>query len=135
MQTVDARRPLGHSRVVSDEENTDEWLARICDLNETSGSAWAARFEIAGPSLVATAARELALIGATLTPNGPHQQYLVKFPVHTARDVVRIVAAQDGALCRRQSTLIEETAQTLPVRRCAAPLSSAVLEERLQKAR
>jgi hypothetical protein len=122
---------MRHSRVMSDDEDTDEWLAQICERNEASGSSWSARFEIPGPSMVEEAVRELALIGATLTANGPHQQYLVKFPVHQAREVVRIVAAQDGVLCRRQSTIIDEAAPSRPIRRCATPVL-ALAEGRLK---
>jgi hypothetical protein len=121
---------MRHSRVMSDDEDTDEWLAQICERNEASGSSWSARFEIPGPSMVEEAVRELALIGATLTANGPHQQYLVKFPVQ-AREVVRIVAAQDGVLCRRQSTIIDEAAPSRPIRRCATPVL-ALAEGRLK---
>jgi hypothetical protein len=114
---------------MSDDEDTDEWLAQICECNEASGNAWSARFEIAGPSMVEEAIRELALIGATLTANGPHQQYLVRFPVHQAREVVRIVAAQDGVLCRRQSTIIDELAPSRSVRRCVAPTPVVAMKE------
>jgi hypothetical protein len=64
-----------------------------------------------------------------LTANGPHQQYLVTFPVHQAREVVRIVAAQDGVLCRRQSTIIDETTPARPVRRCAPAAPVVALNE------
>jgi hypothetical protein len=114
---------------MSDDEDTDEWLAQICECNEASGNVWSARFEIAGPSMVEEAVRELALIGATLTANGPHQQYLVRFPVHQAREVVRIVAAQDGVLCRRQSTIIDEATPSRPVRRCVPATPIVALNE------
>lgn len=106
---------------MSDEEHWDDWIAQICDFNEASSSAWSARFEIAGPSLVEQATRELQSIGATLTANGPHQQYLVTFPAHLAREVIRIVVAQDGSLCQRQSTIIDEAALSRPSRSGSAP--------------
>jgi hypothetical protein len=112
---------MRHSRVMSDEEAWDDWIAQICDFNDASSNAWSARFEIAGPSLVEQATRELQSIGATLTPNGPHQQYLVAFPAHMAREVIRIVVAQDGILCQRQSTIIDDVAPPRPKRSVPAP--------------
>ena len=125
---------MRQSRVMSDDEDTDEWLAQICEFNEASGNSWSARFQIAGPSMVEEAVRELALLGATLTANGPHQQYLVKFPVHQAREVVRVVAAQDGVLCRQQSTIIDEAASFRPVRRCIAPAPAVAMKDGRLKA-
>jgi len=118
---IDAGRPILHSGVMSDEDEWDDWIAQICDFNDASSSAWSARFEIAGPSLVEQATRELQSIGATLSPNGPHQQYLVVFPAHTAREVIRIVVRNDGTLCERQSTIIDEDALPRRVRSGAAP--------------
>jgi hypothetical protein len=112
---------MRHSHAMSDEEAWDDWIAQICDFNEASSSAWSARFEIAGPSLVEQATRELQSIGATLSPNGPHQQYLVAFPAHMAREVIRIVVAQDGVLCQRQSTIIEDVAPSRAKRSGPAP--------------
>jgi hypothetical protein len=106
---------------MSDDDDWDDWIAQICDFNEASSSAWSARFEIAGPSLVAQAKRELESIGATLTPNGPYQQYLVAFPAHMAREVIRIVVAQDGTLCQRQSTIIDDVALSRPKPSSPAP--------------
>ena len=119
---------------MSEPDDTDEWLAQICDFNEASGKTWAARFEIAGPSLVAEAERRLLQVGATLTPNGPHQQYLVKFPVHLAREVIRIVVAQDGVLCERQSTIIDDATPARRMRRCApTPVGAVIAGRSVQK--
>jgi hypothetical protein len=118
---IDAVRQMRQSGPMSDEEEWDDWFARICDFNGTSGGAWSARFEIAGPSLVEQARRELLGIGATLAPNGPYQQYLVTFPAALARELIRIVVANDGTLCERQSATIEGLALPRSKRGGATP--------------
>jgi hypothetical protein len=87
-------------------DDTDDWEARISTLNDASSDVWSARFEIAGPSLVKDARRDLLMLGAALIPNGPLQQYLVTFPRSKLSEVVRVVAAQGGILCLRQSATL-----------------------------
>jgi hypothetical protein len=91
---------------MADEQNTDEWIARISALNDAGSDAWSARFEIAGPSLVEEAAIDLERLGAILRPNGPLQEYLVTFPPSALPDVLRAVAAKGGVLCPRQSATL-----------------------------
>jgi hypothetical protein len=87
---------------MTNEQKVDDWVEVIRAYNGRSTETWTARFIIDGAWLVSQAVTELETLNATLAPNGPDTQYVVRFAAPTVREVVAIVAEQGGWLCERQ---------------------------------
>jgi hypothetical protein len=90
------------SQVMTNEQKIDGWVDVITAYNGRSTEAWTARFIIDGVWLVEQCVTELETLNATLAPNGPDTEYVVRFDAPTVREVVGIVAEQNGWLCERQ---------------------------------
>ena len=92
----------GKPPVMTNEQKIDDWVDVITRFNKSNGSAWTARFLLNGAWLVERAVEELEGIGATIGPNGPDLEYVVRFSAPAVREVVSVLVEQGAWLCARQ---------------------------------
>ena len=82
----------------------NEWVDLVTAHNRDSGGLWTARFVIEGTTAVQQALTRVETLDATLGPNGPDQEYAVRLPAPSVREVV-LILSDVGARLSPQQTL------------------------------
>jgi hypothetical protein len=89
---------------MTNEQSVNEWIDLVTAHNRGNDGLWTARFVIEGVTAVEQAVTRVETVDATLSPNGPNQEYAVRFQPPSVRAVVRILSDL-GARLSPQKTL------------------------------
>jgi hypothetical protein len=101
--TLTGLDPGDISSIMTNEQNVNEWVDVVTAHNRGNAGLWTARFVIEGVAAVEQAVTRVETVNATLGPNGPNQEYAVRFPPPTVREVVRILSELGGRLSSHQT--------------------------------
>jgi len=88
---------------MTNEQNVNEWIDVVTAHNQGNGGLWTARFVIEGVTAVEEAVTRVETVDATLGPNGPNQEYAVRFQPPSVREVVRILSELGARLSPLQT--------------------------------
>lgn len=88
---------------MSNEQNVNEWVDVVTADNRGNEGLWTARFVIEGVTAVEQAITRVETVDATLGPNGPNQEYAVRFQAPSVRAVVHILSELGAHLCPQQT--------------------------------
>ena len=88
---------------MTNEQNVNEWIDVVTTHNRGNEGLWTARFVIEGVNAVEEAVARVETVNATLGPNGPNQEYAVRFQSPSVREVVRILSDLGARLSPRQT--------------------------------
>lgn len=93
----------GISLHMADEQNVNEWVDALNAHNRGSVGLWTARFVIESVTAVEEAVMRVETVDATLAPNGPNQEYVVRFQPPSVREVVRMLSDLGAHLSPQQT--------------------------------
>jgi hypothetical protein len=88
---------------MTNEQNVNDWVDVVTAHNRGNDGLWTARFVIEGVNAVEQAVTRVETVDATLGPNGPNQEYAVRFQSPTVREVVRILSDLGARLSPQQT--------------------------------
>jgi len=101
--TLTGPYPDGISISMTNEHNVNEWVDLVTAHNRNNSGQWTARFVIEGVTAVEQAITRVETVNATLGPNGPNQEYAVRFQAPSVREVVRILSELGARLSPQQA--------------------------------
>ncbi len=90
---------------MTNEQKVNAWVDVIAMHNRSGDQIWSARFLIDGAWFVQRAIEDLAVLNATLSPDGRELEYALRCPATEMREALSIVVEQGGWLCEDQALI------------------------------